>query len=468
MDVVALGVLTTVFTVAFIVIMIVAASRYQKKPQSPEAASFDFSIIQYNMSLNDVCGYEEVKHEIRDIIDMIKNRDTYTKYGVRMPKGILLYGPPGTGKTLLAKAISGECQIPFIFTCGASFEEKYVGIGAARIRGLFKFAKEHAPCIVFIDEIDALGFSRTNSPDSGHHAQTVNQLLAEMDGMLTNSNVIVIGATNMLETLDKALVRPGRFDRIIHVPLPNKEERRQIFEYHLNNKPHENINLDKMASVSYGMSGADIENVTNEAAIMAAKQSCKITMDILYASLQKVMLGAKKTSYQLSKNEKFRIAVHEVAHALLCYLTGRKVNKISIIPTSRGSLGYVHHEYKTDGEGILETKKDMLDSAKIALAGRAAEEVIISDVSTGALSDLQNASHIVKRMLECGMHDTLFVLHPADSITKKANKMLNELYADVKVTVQNNSNKIEKIANVLIEKEELDENEFVAMLDCEA
>lgn len=464
MNLFLMSIITSVVTLAFIVFMMAVVAKNRGVPNSNNETARGFTVMKYNMSLNDMCGYEEVKNEVRDIIEIIKNRDKYENYGVRIPKGVLLYGPPGTGKTLLAKAISGECGMSFIPVCGSSFEEKYVGVGAARIRDLFKTARTHAPCIIFIDEIDAVGFGRSQSPDFGYHAQTINQLLAEMDGINQNDNVIVIAATNMLDSLDKALLRPGRFDRIVHVPLPNKEERKEIFKYHMRNKPCRDIDYDKLALITYGMSGAEIENITNEAAIEAAKKASEITMDDLQTAVRKVMVGSKKASYRFSWEEKFRIAVHETSHALFCHLFGRKINKISIIPTNKGALGYVHHGNEQDGEGILETKEYILDSVRIALAGRAAEEVITGDVSVGSSSDLIHASNLVKRLIEGGMHDTLFVLHQTASIVAKANKIMEHLYHDVKRVVESNAEKICRIAETLISKEEMDEEEFVAML----
>lgn len=343
------------------------------------------------IKLKDIAGLKNVKKEIKDVVNFLKNKKKYNKLGGIIPKGILLIGPPGTGKTMLAKAIANEANVPFFYLSGSDFIEIYVGVGASRVRDLFIKAKKLAPCIIFIDEIDSIGQKR-NEKFSGNNSEmesTLNQLLSEMDGFNTNSNIIVIGATNRLEILDKALLRPGRFDRLITIDLPNIIERKEIFQKKLNKmKISKNINLNLLIKQTTGLSGAEISNICNEAALIAVnKNKNKIYYEDFLDSIERNLLGIENKNKILNEKEKKRIAYHEVGHAVINYILNKNINliKISIIP--RGvTLGTTLYNPEEKAMTLLfEVKNEIC----VLLGGRAAEEIIFKNISTGALNDLE-------------------------------------------------------------------------------
>lgn len=360
------------------------------------------------VKFSDVGGVGEAETELREIIDYLKNPAKFNRLGAKLPKGVLLVGPPGTGKTLLAKATAGEAGVPFFFLTGSSFVEMFVGVGAARVRDLFQQAQKKAPCIIFIDEIDAIGQARSNVGRIGANSEqenTLNQLLAEMDGFKANSGVVIMAATNRPEILDPALVRPGRFDRQIQVVLPAEDGRRQILAIHTSKMPLDNdIDLDRIAKVTPGFSGADLANIANEAALLAVRRNAAaVTMDDFDMAIERVVAGLQRKT-PLSGDIRQKVAYHETGHALTAYyLPGTDpVHKISIIPTAKGALGYTMQMPEEDryliGENELKAR------LAVMLGGRTAELLIFNESSTGASNDLERATELARRMItEFGM-----------------------------------------------------------------
>ncbi|HDJ99779.1 MAG TPA: ATP-dependent metallopeptidase FtsH/Yme1/Tma family protein, partial [Firmicutes bacterium] len=354
------------------------------------------------VTFNDVAGLEEVKEELQEEIDFLKNPRKFSALGAKIPKGVLLVGPPGCGKTLLARAVAGEAGVPFFSVSGSEFVEMFVGVGAARVRDLFEQAKKYAPCIIFIDEIDAVGRQRGAGLGGGHdeREQTLNQLLVEMDGFDPNSGIIVIAATNRPDILDPALLRPGRFDRRIVVNYPDVKEREAILKIHTRNKPLANdINLSVLAKRTAGFTGADLENLVNEAALLAARRGKnKITMEELEESIDRVIAGPQKKSRVVSEREKRMIAFHETGHAIVADSLPHTdpVHRLSIV--SRGmALGYTLQ--LPEEEKFLKTKEELLEEVSVLLGGRAAEELFIGEKTTGAENDLRRATEIVRKMI---------------------------------------------------------------------
>lgn len=357
-----------------------------------KATLFDKEQSGVKVTFDDVAGLQEAKEEVMEVVDFLKNPKRYTGLGAKIPKGALLVGPPGTGKTLLAKAVAGEAQVPFFSLSGSDFVEMFVGVGASRVRDLFKQAKEKAPCIIFIDEIDAIGRARGKSSMQGSNDErenTLNQLLTEMDGFGTNSGVIILAATNRADVLDSALLRPGRFDRQIHVDLPEKEERRAIFEVHLKPlKLTEDVDVNFLSSQTPGFSGADIANLCNEAALIAARRKKKqIDKQDFLDAVDRIIAGLEKKSKIISPKEKKTIAYHEAGHATVSWLLehASPLVKVTIVPRGRslGAAWYLPEERQ------ITTTNQLLDEMCAALGGRAAEQVVFGEISTGALSDLE-------------------------------------------------------------------------------
>ncbi len=364
------------------------------------------------VKFSDVGGAEEVEVELREIIEFLKNPEKFAKLGAKLPKGVLLVGPPGTGKTLLAKATAGEAGVPFFSISGSDFVEMFVGVGAARVRDLFEEAKQKAPCIVFIDEIDAIGQARSTALTVGGHSeqeQTLNQLLTEMDGFESNQGVVIMAATNRPEVLDKALLRPGRFDRQIQVVLPTEAGRRQILGIHTRNVPlADDVDLDRIAQITAGFSGADLANIVNEAALLAVRHKHdQVTAADFDAAIERVVAGLQR-KMTLPPELKKRVAYHEGGHALVAQLQPHTdpVHKVSIIPTAKGALGYTLQ--MPDEDTYLLTKEELLERLAVMLGGRAAERVIFEDTSTGAANDLERATELARRMVtEYGMTEAL-------------------------------------------------------------
>lgn len=359
----------------------------------------------------DVAGAEEEKEELKEMVDFLRNPKAYIDMGARIPKGVLLIGPPGTGKTLLAKAVAGEAGVPFFSVSGSDFVEMYVGVGAARVRDLFDVAKKNQPCIIFIDEIDAVGRRRGAGLGGGHdeREQTLNQILVQMDGFETNEGIIVMAATNRADILDPALLRPGRFDRQINVNLPDVKGREQILKVHARNKPiAPDVNFRTVARITAGFSGADLANLLNEAAILTARKGKKLIGNLeLYDGINKVLMGPQKKSRVVTESDKRCTAYHESGHAVLACLCKHcdPVHEVSIIPRGKAA-GYTMTRPETDDNDVSYNK--LVDNICMSLGGRVAEELVIKDVTTGASADLQHVSDIARRMVtQWGMSDKL-------------------------------------------------------------
>ncbi len=439
------------------------------------------------VTFKDVAGAAEVKEELQEIIEFLKNPRKFTKYGATIPKGVLLVGPPGCGKTLVARAISGEADVPFFSVSGSEFVEMFVGVGASRVRDLFSQAKTYAPCIVFIDEIDAVGRYRGAGVGGGHdeREQTLNQLLVEMDGFDPHTGIIVVAATNRPDILDPALLRPGRFDRRIVVGLPDTVERDAILKIHAKNKPFaDNVDLHAIAQQTAGFSGADLENLLNEAALLSVrKKNEKITQQEIEEAIDKVIAGPEKKSLILSKKEKWAVAVHETGHAVIATAlpSGDIVHRISIV--SRGmALGYNLQLPARDK--YLQQKNELINKISGLLGGRAAEVVILNEVSTGAANDLQRASDIARKMVRAyGMSEKLgpvtfgkqnemiflgkelgeernYSEKTADLIDEEVKRIIEESYERAKQVITNQKDTVLEIASALIEKETLQQDEL--------
>lgn len=421
-----------------------------------------------NVKFDDVAGLKEAKEELYEIVDAITNKEEYKKMGAKLPGGVLLYGPPGTGKTFLAKAIAGETKATFFNVSGSEFVEKYVGIGAKRVRDLFKKAKKQAPSIIFIDEIDAIGVKRSGESNA-ETDKTLNQLLVELDGFDEKDDVIVIGATNRVEILDSALKRPGRLGKHIYIGNPDLESRKELFEIHTKNKPlNTNVNLEELAKKTHGFSGADIESITNESALLAVRQKrSDISQENLEDALEKVISGLSNKSKKLREKEKMMVSYHESGHALVGMLLDiNKIQKISIIPHGQ-ALGFVINLPEEDK--YLSTKIELENEIKMLLAGRVAEEIKFGNYSTGASDDLKKATKIATRMI-CyyGMDENvgLFTreISSMDKLTtlerESINSILYKAYNETKELLENNIDKLEKIAEYLCENEEMNSSDM--------
>jgi AFG3 family protein len=428
------------------------------------------------IDFKDVAGLEEAKIEIKEIVDFLKNPKKYTDLGGKIPKGALLVGPPGTGKTLLAKAVAGEANVPFFSISGSDFVEMFVGVGASRVRDLFKQAKEKAPCIIFIDEIDAIGRARGKNPNFGANDErenTLNQLLTEMDGFATNTGVIILAATNRADILDRALLRAGRFDRQIHVELPDLNERKEIFKVHLRPLKYEpTLDIDFLAKQTPGFSGADIANVCNEAALIAARNEKKMVekQDFLDA-IDRIVGGLEKKNKIISLNEKKTIAYHEAGHATISWMLehANPLVKVTIIPRGRslGAAWYLPEERQ------LTTTEQLLDEMCAILGGRASEDIIFGSISTGALNDLERVTKQAYAMVSYfGMSKAIGNLSYYDStgqteygftkpfsektselIDKEASDLIEKSYQKAKVVLAENIEGLHKLAKILLEKE---------------
>ncbi len=433
------------------------------------------------VTFKDVAGIEEVKEEVAEIVDFLKNPKKYQQLGGRIPKGVLLAGAPGTGKTLLAKAIAGEANVPFLSVSGSEFVEMFVGVGASRVRDLFDQAKKHAPCIVFIDEIDAVGRKRGAGISGGHdeREQTLNQLLVEMDGFESSDGIIVIAATNRPDILDPALLRPGRFDRQIFVPLPDVKGRYEILKIHTRNKPlAEDVDLEVIARSTPGFSGADLANIVNEAALIAARKNHgKITMEDFEEAKDKVTMGIERKSMVLSEQERITTAYHEAGHALVAKLlpNADKVHKVTIIPRGK-ALGVTQQLPEEDR--YTYTKEYLLDRLAVLFGGRVAEELALGTISTGAGNDIERATEIARKMVaEWGMSEKIGPIavkireqfgEPVELVSeemrklvdKEVKRIINETYNRTKEILSKNMDKLENLARALLERETLTGDEI--------
>ncbi|MBD5092086.1 MAG: ATP-dependent zinc metalloprotease FtsH [Clostridiales bacterium] len=397
--------------IAVIIVIIMRKSMGANSQAMNFGKSSANQVRDIKVRFNDVAGADEEKQELQEIVDFLKHPKKYTDIGARIPRGVLLVGPPGTGKTLFAKAVAGEANVPFFSISGSDFVEMFVGVGASRVRDLFDQAKKNMPCIIFIDEIDAVGRQRGAGLGGGNdeREQTLNQLLVQMDGFEASSSIIVMAATNRADILDPALMRPGRFDRQIYVNVPDVKGREEIFKVHSRNKPLEaGINFKSLARLTAGFTGADIENILNEAAILAARDDRKlIAMKDVSEAINKVMAGPAKRSRLVTETDKRITAYHESGHAIVAKLMKHcdSVHEVSIIPRGMAA-GYTITLPENDDNHM--TKGKLLDNIAMLLAGRAAEEIVIKDISTGASNDIQRASKLARKMVtEWGMSDTL-------------------------------------------------------------
>jgi cell division protease FtsH len=440
----------------------------------------------------DVAGLDEEKEELSEIVDFLKNPAKFVRLGARIPKGVLLVGPPGTGKTYLSKSVSGEAGVPFFSISGSDFVEMFVGVGASRVRDLFEQAKKNAPCIIFIDEIDAVGRRRGAGMGGGNdeREQTLNQLLVEMDGFSGNEGIIIIAATNRPDILDPALMRPGRFDRQVHVGLPDVKAREEILKIHVRKKPlSEDVDLEIVAKRTPGFTPADLENAMNEAALLTARHNKElITMDIIEEAITKVIAGPEKRSKVISDNEKKLTAYHEAGHAVVARLSSNKdpVHMITIIPRG-GAGGFTM--YLPEEDRSYRSKSDMEESIVRLLGGRVAEKLVLNDISTGASNDIERATKIARAMVTTyGMSDSLgpmaygtnddevflgrdfnkirnYSEEIAAKIDNEMRRIIDSAYHKTESLLSENMEKLERVAQALLEKETISGKEFELLFD---
>ena len=444
-------------------------------------------------TFHDVAGLQEEKEDLKEIVDFLKSPDKYNKVGARIPKGVLLVGPPGTGKTLMAKAVAGEAGVPFFSISGSDFVEMFVGVGASRVRDLFEEGKRHSPCIIFIDEIDAVARRRGTGMGGGHdeREQTLNQLLVEMDGFGVNEGIIVMAATNRVDILDPAILRPGRFDRTIAVGAPDVRGREEILKVHAKGKPlGDDVDLPQIAQTTAGFTGAELENLLNEAAILAAKEDRQFLCqkDIQKAFI-KVGIGTEKHSRVISEKEKKITAYHEAGHAILFHVLEKMdpVYTISIIPTGAGAAGYTMPLPNRDE--MFNTRGKMLENIEVCLGGRIAEELIFDDITTGASEDIRRATGIAKAMVtkygmsaNMGMvtygdeqdevfigrdlaHSRGFSETTAAAIDREVKEIIDECYVKAKASIQAHRYVLEHCAQLLLEKEKIGRTEFEKLFE---
>ena len=442
---------------------------------------------------SDVAGCDEAKQEVQEVVDFLRDPSKYQRLGGHIPRGILLVGSPGTGKTLLAKAIAGEAGVPFFTISGSDFVEMFVGVGAARVRDMFETAKKNAPCIIFIDEIDAVGRQRGAGLGGGNdeREQTLNQMLVEMDGFGVNEGIIVMAATNRVDILDPAIMRPGRFDRKVHVGRPDVGGREEILSVHAKNKPlGDDVDLKQIAQTTAGFTGADLENLLNEAAIIAAKEDrAYITQADIKKAFVKVGIGAEKKSRVISEKEKRITAFHESGHAILFHLLPDvgPVYSVSIIPTGAGAAGYTMPLPERDD--MFNTKGKMLQDIIVSLGGRVAEELVFDDITTGASQDIKQATRMAKDMVtKYGMSENIGLIcydndddevfigrdlaHTrgygegvATTIDLEVKRIIDECYEKAKQMIAEHRDVLDACANLLLEKEKISQQEFEALFE---
>lgn len=437
----------------------------------------------------DVAGQEEAKETLKEIVDFLHNPKKYTEIGASLPKGALLVGPPGTGKTLIARAVAGEAKVPFFAISGSEFVQMFVGMGAAKVRDLFKQAGEKAPCIIFIDEIDAIGKKREGTfSGNDEREQTLNQLLTEMDGFDGRKGVVILAATNRPESLDKALLRPGRFDRRIQMDLPDLEGRKAILNVHLKKVKHDSINLDIVARATSGSSGAELANIVNEAALRAVRMGrTRVTTSDLEESVETVIAGAQRKGKVISADEKKVIACHEIGHALVAAMQTHSapVHKITIIPRTSGALGYTMQV--DSGEQVLQSKEDLFNRIVTLTGGRAAEEIVCNIVTTGASNDIEQATKLARAMVtRFGMSDKYDMMgletvnnaylgndtslacssDTAADIDREVLSLIKNAHDKAKSIISENMKVMHEAASFLIEKETITGKEFMDIVHC--
>ena len=495
-------VLPLVLTVGVVLLLFVLMNRQAGGGANAKAMSFGKSRARLStdrdkkVTFANVAGLKEEKEELEEIVDFLKEPKKYIQVGARIPKGVLLVGPPGTGKTLLAKAVAGEAGVPFYTISGSDFVEMCVGVGASRVRDLFEEAKKNAPCIIFIDEIDAVARRRGTGMGGGHdeREQTLNQLLVEMDGFGVNEGIIVMSATNRVDILDPAILRPGRFDRKVMVGRPDIQGREEILKVHAKGKPlSEDVDLKQVAQTTAGFTGADLENLLNEAAIMAAKEGrVYIQQSDIRHAFVKVGIGAEKKSRVISDKEKRITAFHEAGHAILFHVLPDvgPVYSVSIIPTGVGAAGYTMPLPEKDD--VFNTRGKMIQDITVALGGRIAEELVFDDITTGASQDIKQATGIARSMVtKFGMSEKLGLINydndedevfigrdlahasrgygeaVAGTIDEEVKRIIDECYANAKSIIQKYDRVLHACADLLLEKEKITREEFEALFDGE-
>ena len=491
--------LPVLLTGALVIFLIMMMNRQMSGGGGSNAKMMNFGKSRARMSspddkkvtFNNVAGLEEEKEDLVEVVDFLKSPQKYTKVGARIPKGVILVGPPGTGKTLLAKAVAGEAGVPFFSISGSDFVEMFVGVGASRVRDLFEEGKKHAPCIIFIDEIDAVARQRGTGMGGGHdeREQTLNQLLVEMDGFGVNEGIIVMAATNRVDILDPAILRPGRFDRQVAVGRPDVKGREEILRVHAKDKPlGEDVDLRQIAKTTAGFTGADLENLLNEAAIEAARQERGFILQAdIKSAFIKVGIGAEKKSKVISDKEKKITAYHESGHAILFHVLPDMdpVYTISIIPTGMGAAGYTMP--LPDNDEIFNTKGQMLQDIMTLLGGRVAEEIIFGDVTTGASNDIKRATATARSMvMKYGMSDKIGLISYGDdddevfigrdlahtrsyseevsrSIDEEIHRIITECHDRAKEIIMEHEDVLHSCAKLLLEKEKVHRDEFEAL-----
>jgi len=441
----------------------------KKKTATSSEGNFQMEENNLNVSFKSVGGYKSVKQELLQIIDILKNKTKYQEYGVRLPKGVLLEGPTGNGKTLMARAFAGEIDFPLIATSGAEFNEKYVGVGAARIRELFKFAQENQPSVIFIDEIDALARKRTNTEDGSgdERSQTLNQLLVALDGFNNNNNVVIIGATNRIDILDPAVKRPGRMDKIIHIPNPDSNTRKEIIEIHRSRKPI-NATTEEIVKLTVGLNGAQIENLLNEATLCGVRESSlPIGIKNLEEIRNKMVLGNSIGVKNITEKTLKRVAIHEIGHLLMALNSSHfeRPSKVTIESSVFSSIGYTIFEKNDFDEGLY-LREYCLDHLKVLLGGRVAEETLYGNsVSSGAFSDLETAFNVARKMImEYGMGTYIIYPHFSETYKKRIDQDIHSLilnaHFETKKYLTQNKEKLIQLADKLLVNKTLYQQDF--------